>query len=1037
MRKFMTMITIAMLSFGIVTAQNRLISGKVTNSAGAPVPGATISLKRGAIIAADGNGNFQINAKTGDVLTITSIDYETSTVKVGVGSSLTISLGLRDNRLSEVVVTGLGVATSKRKVAIDVASLNIKDAGKSAIASVEQALQGKIAGANVQFTSGTPGTNAQIILRGVNELGGSGPIILIDGIQVNGGLTGLDLSAVERVEVVKGAAGGTLYGAQGANGVIQIFTKKGARGKKPTITLQSQLSMDQILRGKELMASNHGYKTDAAGFILNSSGNRLTPNVNGAWQDPIFDDAGLSGFAAANVTTSKPYREKIYDHIDQAYRRAITNNTNLNIGGGSENSDYSFNVGYLNQQNVLFNGYKRLNLSSNLGFTLAKGLTLRSNTQTIYTDEDLLSGGSRFNLTNSWRYVDFTAKDSLGNIVRRPKLNENQLNPLSEREWRTRTSKSLRLIQNINLNYKINRFVELDYKYGVEYTNQDFDDFYRNQTAATQTSLFWGSNLDGSVTKQLQRTTFQNSLASAYLRLDFANDLKINIPLKSTTQVSYDWRKNQYRQYTAQGNVLPTYPPYNISVAATKNSSDLTEGFSTYGVLVNQTFDYGNLFGISGGLRSDYSSDFGEAKNAQTFYRGTVYFRPSELLKSSWLTDWKLRVANGEAGIQPYSYRSFARQVVFDVNTIGIGGVGLGLPSQSRNARLTLATNSELEIGTDATFKTGFNTWLSRISFSGTYWKRKTKDAYQDADQSPSTGFAQTLDNLTTISSKGFDLTLDADVLQKKNINWNFGFRFAQFSAIAEKISNGAQVVTGIFGIKQGDAIGSMYAQIPLTSLDQLRTNKTPYIATADRGKYEIVNGMVVDTATKRVFVSDADDKPNIGNAIPKFNATFINNFTLFNNFTVSLQLDWRYGNSVYNQTRQWLYRDRLSKDFDESVTIGGRSGAYAAYYNSLYNNVSPISWFVEKASMLRLRDASIAYSLTDKYRPKWVKSAAITLAGRNLFTVSNYKGLDPEATNTSDAQGNAAQSVGAINGVDYFGVPNLKSYIITINLGF
>ena len=194
---------------------------------------------------------------------------------------------------------------------------------------------------------------------------------------------------------------------------------------------------------------------------------------------------------------------------------------------------------------------------------------------------------------------------------------------------------------------------------------------------------------------------------------------------------------------------------------------------------------------------------------------------------------------------------------------------------------------------------------------------------------------------------------------------------------------------------------------------------------------------MVVDTATKKVFVTSPNDRKLAGVAYPKFNASFINNFTIFKNISVSLQFDWRYGSSIYNLTRQWLYRDRLSADYDKQVTIGGQTGAFVSFYNSLYNNVSPISWFVENAAMLRLRDASVSYNLSQKYRPKWLRSAALTIAARNLFTITKYTGLDPEATNTNDAQGNAAKGIGAINGVDLFGVPNLKTYIITLNLGF
>lgn len=1027
---------LVMVSYPAI-AQTVTVSGKISDASGNPVAGASV-LEKGTRngVSSDASGFFSISVKTGATLEITAIGFES--VEVAAGSDMKVTMQTSTSNLNEVIVTGVGAATSRKKVAIDVGSLAMKNAGKSAVASVEQALQGQIAGATVQFTSGLPGASAQIVLRGLNDLAGTGPIVLVDGVEIKTGLTGLDLSAVDRVEVVKGAAAGTLYGAQGAGGVIQIFTKRGAKtGRKPNIDIRQQFSSDEVIQLNDLMAANHHFVTDADGFITRG-GVRIKPDANGAWPDPSFMDAGLTGQAAADVVNSKPYREPIYDHLAQAYRKAKTSNTNLNITGGNEFADYSFNMGFLNQENVLYNGYKRYNLGANLGFNLAKGLTLRSNTQVVYTDEDLLAGGSRFNLTNSWRFIDFTSKDVNGNITVKPKSNENQLNPLSEREWRTRGSKNTRVMQNFNLNYKFPRFVELDYKYGYDYSMNDLNDFYENQTGAPQSgSGFWGSTVEGSVTSRMNKFTFQNSLATAYIRFDFDEDFKAGIPLTSTTQVSYDWRKTQNRQYFAQGLILPTFPPYNINVAKNKNSGSYDDEFVTFGTLVNQTFDWGNLFGVSAGLRSDYSSDFGEGSEPQNFFRGSAYFRPSEFIKAKWLSDWKLRGAYGEAGIQPYSYSPFARQVTLDVATIGQGGVGLVLPSQNRNAALKVQQSKELELGTDFTIRTGGKEWIPSITVSATWWNRTSEDVIQSADQALSTGFAQLIDNLSTLKSNGMDFSVDALIANKEDFRWNFGFRLGKFTVKADEIANNADIVAGIFSLKEGEKLGTFYAPSPLSSLSQLRPDKTPYIPEAQRGNYELVNGMVVNKASRRVFITDPNDQSIVGSALPDFNASFLNTITLFQNFTVGFQLDWRKGNEIYNLTRQWLYRDRLSKDFDQKLTINGQYGAFVQYYNSLYNNVSPISWFVEDGSYLRLRDISLTYQLHDKYKPKWLRTASVTLAGRNLLTKTNYSGLDPESTNTSDAQGNAAPSIGAINGVDYFGVPNLKSYQFILSLGF
>ncbi len=164
----------------------------------------------------------------------------------------------------------------------------------------------------------------------------------------------------------------------------------------------------------------------------------------------------------------------------------------------------------------------------------------------------------------------------------------------------------------------------------------------------------------------------------------------------------------------------------------------------------------------------------------------------------------------------------------------------------------------------------------------------------------------------------------------------------------------------------------------------------------------------------------------------------------MFGNLTVSFQFDWVHGNNIYNLTRQWIYSPAggsggaggVSSDFDNAVTINGKTGAFVNYYQSLYNLVKPTDWFVEDGSFVRLRDLSVSYDLGKVVNINWVKRLAVTASGRNLLTFTNYSGLDPENTTTSDSQGNATTGIGAFKGVDYFGIPNLKSYQFGVNIG-
>lgn len=1008
-------------------AQTRL-TGRVTDPSGEPIPNATIREKgtrHGT--SANERGDFSLTVTTEKaVLVITAVGYEKLEEPVKGRSSLTLQLSTDAHALSDVVVTGVGVATSRKKVAIDVASVSSQDFAKSATSDVGSALIGQVAGAQIQQTSGSPNSSVNIILRGINTINnGTGPIFLLDGIKIDD-INGIDPAIVDHVEVVKGPAAGMLYGSEGANGAIQIFTKRGSRNGHMSITVSSKLSLDNVLTGKRpLNAGFHHYVTDASGNVLDANGNKLEHDAVGYWPDPVEEDYNSD----PTVTNNKPFVGlPLYNHLKQAYQQASTYTNAVNIMGGGEKTDYSFTASRLDQQSIFGNKYNRTNMTLNLGLQLAKGFTFRTTTQGIYGYDDLL-GGNRFGLINTYPWINFDFRDSIGNLVLKPK-NENQLNSLSERQWHQHYNKTYRVVENIDLNYKFWRFLELDYKIGVDFNIADAYDYYLNQDNTLQSDLFWGPSREGSVTDQYTLYTKVNSLATAYLRLDFAKDFHIRIPLKSTTQLSYDYWANNERYYYGEGTSLPPFQPANINLATNKTSGDYASATTSYGLLLNETLDYGNLFGVSGGFRSDYSSQFGDASKPFTFPRGTVYFRPSELMGSRVLPDWKLRAAYGAAGSPPPG--AYDRQITLSTATLG-GGVSLSLPTTAANPNLRVQKTYELEVGTDVTVAPSTGAWFNSITFSGSYWHHKSQDVIQTAQVAPSSGYGGTEDNLVDLSSKGVDLSLDAMVANMRNFVWTLGVRFGKATTTLDKVSNGKDVITGEFISRQGQQLGTFYGQEPLHSIGQLQADgKTPYIDPTTASQYALVNGNVVNTTSYQGMVTNAADLKIMGHALPKYTASLINRFTVLKHFSLSVQFDMVHGNSIYNITRQWLYRDRLSKDFDQPVTIAGKTGAFVAYYNSYYNSTSPISWFIEDGSFIRLRDLSLTYNLDSRMlsHSHFIRTLALTVGGRNLLTFTKYHGLDPENTG-SDGNNNFAL------GVDDFGIPNMKSYQFGLTAGF
>src|SRR5579863_9860198 len=382
-------------------AQLTQITGKVTDATGTPIPSATIRVKgsKGGT-SADLQGVFSLKAAANSTLIISGIGYETREVRVGSEGMITVQLAVDTKSLSEVVVTGTGVATSKRKLGISVESVTADKLPPAPTASIDQALVGKIPGAQISSISGNPGDPVNIMLRGVNTLnGGTRPMIMVDGVQISGtDINSLDLSNIERDEVVQGAASASIYGAQGANGVIQIFTKKGKKGATTVNFSSSYSSNSYINSGNMHKARLSPWLTDANGNFVSKTGNPLTFDQYGDIDSLSYEYGGPTRYAILNTlnTDSHPYGTnlKYYDHFKQVFQTGNTYNNVLSLSGAGDRFD--FNISASNNHTltpVLQAGYlDRNNLSANVGMELFKGFRLRSTTQLIYTKNTIVPG---------------------------------------------------------------------------------------------------------------------------------------------------------------------------------------------------------------------------------------------------------------------------------------------------------------------------------------------------------------------------------------------------------------------------------------------------------------------------------------------------------------------------------------------------------------------------------------------------------------------------------------------------------------------
>lgn len=460
----------------------RSVTGKITDPSGDPLIGANITVKDAPAIGTvtDVDGMYALVVPDGAAgLVISYTGFETR--EMALGSSDVLNIVLTEGTiLDEIVVTGTGVATGRKSLAFDVQALSSNKLPIAPTADIGNALIGKIAGAQISSVNGSPGRPINILLRGVNSIrGGTSPMIMMDGIQVaSTDLQNLDLNNVERIEVVSGPAAASLYGAQGANGVIQLFSKKGKDGLL-NIDFSTNFAVNELLNiGGVNKATKHAFAVNAAGEVIDASGNPMEfDSETGSYlSNPIFN------LISPTSLTNQSYGKNLtwYDHYKMFFQKANVFNNSLSVNGSTDKFNFSFVLSDNKQETVFKNNgdYRRSNVSADVGYELFKGMTFRSVTQLVNVQSTLLDPSGRnmfYAINNSRPFANYEQRDAAGlyspyygDAVGVNSYNFNYI--IENAQVKDHT---LDVIQSFNLNYKLNKFVELDAKYGLNRSAQN------------------------------------------------------------------------------------------------------------------------------------------------------------------------------------------------------------------------------------------------------------------------------------------------------------------------------------------------------------------------------------------------------------------------------------------------------------------------------------------------------------------------------------------------------------------------------------
>ncbi len=1074
-----------------VIAQVGSISGTITDRiSDEALPGATVfisELNRGTSTNIDGQFSL-MNIPVGDyVLRVTYVGYETLRQEVSISQRVNeVNFELRQDflGLDEIVVTGVGSETVTRQLGTNVVSISSRDLTLVPTYTFQSALTGKIAGATVT-PSGQPGSPAAIILRGINTMGTSRPLIMVDGVQIDASnyavgtnndqlsmLSNIDFNDIERVEVVKGAAASTLYGAQGANGVIQIFTRSGQAG--PTrVSFNTSWSFDQLNESRRVeLMERHSYPVNDDGYILNMDFDANT----GAWVIPSPDPSPASGTNTLNNREFIGYIDpdgnqvplSLYDNISPFYDGGATQNHNLSISGGTDRYNYLIGSSYMDQEGIEQGvGFERtsfrLNTDTYLGESLQLGLRtnyINSNRTGVTESGNNIQSGLGFLLTLP-PFIDATWTDPDGfypPIMEQGSVSTHALFFKQINKLETETN---RLIGNASANFTPLDYLEIDYKFGFDWYSLNFDRLQRNAQRFTNNALLRPA---GYFERNAYINRNLNSILDVFLRRDIGSDFRIGLPIQSTTLFKFDWREQKYNRMTSRADEMPPgLGLETIRSGSIPEVDEFRETFITYGYLINQKFDIDEYGGFSLGFRADKSSAFGEGAEFSYFPRADVYLRVSEFLPQfqDFLREFKLRAAYGEAGTQPGAYQRFVT-----LNQGNIGSIGyLSSPATASNPQLAVEESKELELGADVAFRFG-ESWFNSIGFGVTYWDRDNIGVIQSLEAPLSIGSNALLNNAIDLSSSGLDITFDAMVYNSRRVNWFTRFNFGMSETMVDRIANGEDLILdGPGGVpyifREGEVYGAMFGRKPVSSLDQRDADGEFYIPeevevsinneTVLRPRseiYTIIDGHAVNRYTKRI--EWVDEQVKIGDPTPDFTLSMRNDIS-YGNFNVAFQLDWVQGLDLYNATKWWMYNSGVHSDFDRGVLIDGgeRVGEPLPWNDSIisdYNGNEPqpyriyhatkrngdTSLFVEDGSYLKLREMTIRYDFSEILglrERNLARNLTVGISGRNLLTLTNYSGFDPDVSHGNQDT--------RFRGLDTFVYPNYRTITFNATINF
>ncbi|WP_229310981.1 TonB-dependent receptor [Larkinella soli] len=1010
------------------------ISGRVTDEKGAGLPGVNVVVKgstRGTTTDVDGNWRLSVPGAS-SVLIFSSVGYQKREVTVGNQRTLTIQLTPDDQTLNEVVVVGYG-SQLKKEVTGAVQTVSQQEIRDIPVSQVTQKLQGRLAGVQINQTTGKPGQGMSVRIRGqLSVSAGSDPLYVVDGFPITGNIGALNPDEIEDITILKDASSTSLYGSRAANGVVLVTTKRGKAG-------QTNISFNAFAGIQNVPERGRIKMLNAVEFAQ--------------FKKEFYED--MNQPVPAEFQNPSQYEGKNNDWYDAVIRDAPIQSYNLTVTANTERSRTAIVGGVFSQEGVIINNkYKRYSLRMNTDYDISQKIRVGFNVapQYVYDNTPRTDGdrgtGILFNALHTWPVMPIYDQNgeltkfnqfpgSTGNIFAYP-------NWVRAAQELTNEQKQTKLLGNAFIQYVPLKGLTLKSTINIEFENNKF--FFFNPSTATSAINVPIPTTAVSIRQSLENISWLNENLITYNRSFGDHNFEL---LGGFTNQQFRQEFTRVQANTYADDRLPTIQgALNIDRAGQNTFNGINE-WSLTSLLSRLTYNYKGKYLLTAAIRSDGSSRFGSSNRWGTFPSASLgwVISDEEFLKPITQVSFaKLRASYGIIGnnnIGNYTQYALVNNTVNAVfgNSVATGAVVTSLA----NSNLGWETTKQLDLGLDLGL---FN---DRIQFTYDYYTKRTTNLLYAVQVPQESGFTNFNDNIGEIKFWGHEFALTTRNTEGK-VKWTTNANISFNRNKVLELAPGIDRVYGTFHITQvGQPFGQFYGLVKegyYMSAEELANSPIiPGRSGIGTIKMRDVNGDGVIT-----YGGDADDRTIIGTPFPKFTYGITNSVT-YGNWDLSVVGSGSYGNQlwvrhlystanldgVFNMVAGVKDRFRVKNDASGKATtvITPGNGGFGATNNG--GNFTGIErdWnstqFLDNASFFTIKNITLGYNIGTVR--KFFKSARVYASIQQAYVFTKYKGgPNPETSAQGDGNGDGGN---LSQGVDFSNYPVPRTYTLGVNLNF